>query len=194
MNIGVASPIKKQKHRIIIRGNPQLATRITIPAPMAAPMQVVQRSFRVSAGKRPVDKLLLNINKGGVTATQVATVLVTATFPCTIVGLRWDMTFATVGGTGLGGYSWAIIILRDGVTVSQMAHTDGSTLYAPEQDVMAFGRGFNTALALGMLSKYQGSTKTMRKLMGGDKLQFIIKGTDTDTVTVQGCIQFFCKS
>ncbi len=174
-----------------IRGNPRFATTHIINAPMA------QRQFvavRTTGSKRPVDKLLVNIVHAGVNATQVATVLTTATFPCTIVGLRWDMTVAAAAGSGFSSFSWAIIILRDGVTVSQMSIGDGATLYAPEQDVMAFGRGLVTSQTLGMLSKYQGATKTMRKLMGGDKLQFIFKGEATTTSTVEGVIQFFCKT
>ncbi len=174
-----------------IRGNPRFATTHIINAPMA------QRNFvavRTTGSKRPVDKLLVNVNHQGTDATQVTTTLTTATFPCTIVGLRWDMTILPSAGTVFGSYAWAIVILRDGVTVSTMAISDGATLYAPEQDVMAFGRGVSTASALGMLSKYMGSTKTMRKLMGGDKLLFLFLGEATNTSTLEGCIQFFCKT
>jgi len=162
--------------------------------PMAQPMILAPSFSRRTGSKRPVDKLLINVLKTGVDGTQVTTTLVTATFPCTVVGLRWDISCIPNAGTGIASYAWAIIILRDGVTVSTMAISDGATLYAPEQDVMAFGRGGHPSAAFAQLQHYNGSTKTMRKLMGGDKLMFIYIGEATNTSTVEGCIQFFCKT
>ncbi len=158
--------------------------------PMAGPAAI----FRTTGSRRPVDKALINVLKNGVTATQVSTQLVSATFPCTIVGLRWDLSFATDAGTSQGDYQWAIIILRDGVTVSTMNSSDAGTLYAPEQDVMAFGRGLTLGSGIGSVAHYMGDTKTMRKLMGGDKLLFIMLGEATNTQACRGCIQFFCKT
>ena len=45
-------------------------------------------SFVPARTRRPIDKLIIAINKDGVDATQVATTLLITTFPCTIVGLR----------------------------------------------------------------------------------------------------------
>ena len=45
-----------------------------------------------SAAKRPIDKNLKYVKKTGVAATQVSTTLFTATFPCTVVGLRWSIS------------------------------------------------------------------------------------------------------
>ena len=75
-----------------------------------------------------------------------------------------------------------------------MAISDAGTLYEPEQNVMAYGRGINTASAVATGMHYNGSTKTMRKLMGGDKLVFIMLGEATNTSSLEGCFQFFCKT
>ncbi len=176
-------------------GRKQHKFRSVVPITDPMSIQIPRTSFgrRISA-KRPIDKLLVNVVKSNVDATQEITVLTTATFPCTIVGLRWDLTFASSAGSALATYAWVIIILRDGSTVSTIAISDAGSLYQPEQDVLAFGRGFNGASALGIPSKYMGSTKTMRKLMGGDRLQFVMVGEATNTTACAGCIQFFCKT
>ena len=162
-----------------------------IPAPqvMAQPMFV-----RTSSRKRPVDKILVNVFKTGVNATQVSTTLLTATFPCTVVGLRWDLSFLVDVGTSPGQYAVVIVILREGITASALALGDGATLYAPEQDVMAYFSGVNQQVDIGSGKYYNGSTKIMRKLMGGDKLVFLIKGQATFTTICTGTIQFFCKT
>ncbi len=158
------------------------------------PMMIAAPSRRTGS-KRPVDKLLINVTHQSIDATQQNTVLTTATFPCTVVGLRWDISVAASAGTAHASYAWAIIILRDGVTVGALSIGDGTTFYAPEQDVLVYGRGFSTDESIqGGSNRYQGDTKTMRKLMGGDKLQFISKGEATNTSNIEGCIQFFCKT
>jgi len=180
-------PIKRR------RGNFQ-PIQILPPAPTnPRNIRMAQQVVRTTSRKRPIDKILVNVSQS-TDATQVSTTLLTATFPCTVVGLRWDLTVLTDAGTGRGVYSWVIVIVRDGVTASQMSHTDGATIYAPEQDVMAFGKGVNQITGLTDGHQYNGSTKTMRKLMGGDKLQFLAKGEATDTQSFVGGIQFFCKS
>ena len=149
-------------------------------------------NFRTTGSRRPVDKQLTFIKKDGVDATDVATTLVTVTFPCTIVGLRWDMTFFQSAGTATATGSWAIVVLRDGVTQPTLAVSDAAQFYNPEQDVMSFGVYVidnNTET-----KQFVGSTKTMRKMMGGDKLVFIMKGLATETSGARGVIQFFCKT
>ena len=184
---------KRQRPKTLFKKNKFFASN---PAPMSVPMIVSSHAHNRSGftgARRPVDKELVVISKNGVNATQVSTTLVTATFPCTIVGLRWDMSMLVDAGTGPGAYSWAIVILRDGVTISQMSQIDGAALYAPEQDVMSYGMGIMQQVDIGSGHYYSGNTKTMRKLMGGDKLMFIYKGEATNTTACKGTIQFFCK-
>ncbi len=74
-----------------------------------------------------------------------------------------------------------------------MAISDQATFYEPEQNVLAFGVGALEDEGPDSMTD-SGTTKTMRKLMGGDKLVFINKGIVTNTHNTNGIIQFFCKS
>ncbi len=158
----------------------------------AAPRAALLRTFH---SRRPIDKALINVVHVTVGASLQNTDLVSATFPCTVVGLRWNISVASDASTSISSHAWAIVILRDGGTLGTMAVGNGATLYAPEQDVMVWGRG-QAAAADGKAQPvmYIGDTKTMRKLMGGDKLVFLCFGEATNTSAIEGCIQFFCKS
>lgn len=136
---------------------------------------------RMSMTKRPIDKKLVNVFHGN-PGTQVSTDLTTATFPCTITGLRW-----AIKNSGLNNVHWCIIVLRDGMTADTIATSDGSTLYNPEQDVLAFGVQKDDSMTA------EGSTKTMRKLQGGDKIVFLSKAAASGGTT-SGIIQLFCKT
>ncbi len=142
--------------------------------------------------KRPIDKQLIVVSKDGVGSTQSTTTLLTVTFPCTIVGLRWTMSMLQDAGTGASHFFWAIMIVKDGVTIPVLAVTDAGDFVTPEQNVMAYGNGSidNNSTTWGVI----GSTKTMRKLMGGDLLVFVFRGIATNTVAVRGVVQFFCKT
>ncbi len=165
---------------------------------MATPMILASgqapraQQFVRRTGRRPVDKLLIVVNKDTVAGSQVQTILTTATFPCTVVGLRWVITVAQDGGTTACIGEWAIIILRDGQTAGTLVLSDAGTMFQPEQDVMTWGMwniDNNT-----QTKTMEGDTKTMRKLLGGDRLVFIAIGVATQTSKIQGVIQFFCKT
>ncbi len=164
----------------------------TTPVAVNNPMSFVVG--RQTSRKRPIDKVMIVVAKPTVGTTQVSTTLLTATFPCTIVGLRWDLSVFVDGGTTPGIYGWAIVIVRQGITVSTISTGDGNTFFAPEQDVMAYGKGANQQIDIGTGRHYNGSTKSMRKMMGGDTLLFLAIGQDTQTSVFNGCIQFFCKT
>ncbi len=153
---------------------------------------VPQRIFSRVGGRRPIDKKIIVVNKDGVDATQVTTVLVTATFPCTIVGLRWNFSFIQGAGTGNCSFRWVIVLLKDGETIGTTSITDGADLYTPEQNVMTWGVGLidNNIEH----QRFDGDTKSMRKLMGGDRLVWILTGVATNTVSCRGAVQFFCKT
>ncbi len=148
--------------------------------------------FSTPHTKRPTDKKIIAIALTGLTGTQQSTDLITATFPCTIQGIRWSLTWEQAGGTAAAVFNGAIIILRDGLTLPTLATTDGATFYSPEQDCIVFFTGIidnNT-----QTKYYSGTTKSMRKIMGGDKIVFITTGAATNTTDCRGAIQFFCKS
>ena len=119
--------------------------------------------------------------------------LYTVTFPGTITGLRWDLAGTQFAGAGIGRVTWAIVVAREGLGVDTLGIADGNTIYNPEQNCLAFGTFMPGTDANSLHS--MGSTKTMRKLMGGDTIQFLSLGNSgTNTLDVAGTIQFFIKS
>ncbi len=146
--------------------------------------------------RRPIDKKIVRVQKDAIAAaTQVTTDLFTATFPCTVVGLRWDLHSVDATAGAVSEIDWAIVILREGITASTISTSDGGNMYIPEQNVLAWGTMARTNDLEGSF-KWEGATKTMRKLMGGDKLTIAIRNnhaSDAHT-TVYGAVQFFCKS
>ena len=139
---------------------------------------------------RPIDKQLKGVVQTLSSAAQTVSTLITATFPCTIVGIRWDLSFRNAAGT-VPTYEWAIIMVRDGLVAGTLSLSNNSDFYQPEQDVLAFGTGF--AISSQMESKNTGHTKTMRKLMGGDQIQLVGISDTAAAVQLHGVVQFFCK-
>lgn len=151
---------------------------------------------QVAAARRPIDKELKVVNKS-VTASQQVTTLKTTTFPCTIVGLRWNLSALSILTTAASTMHWAIVVVPDGVAASTMAISDAADFYTPEQHVLAFGMAFfpdADAGAGSVVQSWEGSTKTMRKMKGGDLLQLLVIGTAAAQGSFDGIVQFFCKS
>jgi len=137
------------------------------------------------ASKRPVDKDIITVAKTGVTTTQVSTTLFTAAAPCTLNGL-----VASLGASPSGPLYWAIVRVDEGDTANALVTTDGSSTYAPESDILlsgVFPTNSTNAIPVNFIT-----THAKRKLMIGDKLQFIAK-TGTSTADVQGVITMFFK-
>ena len=145
--------------------------------------------------KRPIDKSLIFVENDALTVTQTALTLLTPSAPCTMVGLRWDLSVfksQRVAGTA-ANFTWAIVLVQDGNTANQMTVTDGQSFYEPEQNVLAFG--VSPVLLEQMQAQHiSGNTKTMRKLRIGDTIQFLTKGQNTNSPGYRGIIQLFCKS
>jgi len=149
-----------------------------------------QRVVTTSRARRPIDKVLISIGMVG-NATPNATTVITATYPATMVGLRWDLNVAQSSGSGFATFAWAIVFLRDGETLDTIAFGDGSTTYKPEQNVLTFGAGQIDDNKWDR--HYSGTTKTMRKLMVGDEIQFVFQGVATNEVVMFGIVQAFLK-
>ena len=150
---------------------------------------------RPRAAPRPIDKELKVVNQTSTTSVTT-TVLKTTTFPCTIVGLRWNMssTSITANNTLL---QWAIVLVQDGDSVNTPASSDGADFYTPEQNVLAFGVSrlmANNATGGNISWNWEGSTKTMRKMKQGDVLNFITLSDTANSISLDGIVQFFCKS
>ena len=118
----------------------------------------------------------------------------TCTYPGTITGIRWSFGVRATATTSI--ISWFIVITRDGYAANTPALTNGSSLYQPEGDVLAFGGcplsfdadGSNPVIM------FNDSTKTMRKLQNGDVMQFVTLGDQAASGTLHGALQFFLKT
>ncbi len=158
------------------------------------PMGSFPMQFGNTRVTRPIGKRLIYITLGTI-STQTNSVLITNTFPCTITGLRVEMKVLQDGGTAPGEYSWAIVIVKQGQTVPLFGTGNLSNFFVPETNVMLFGAGAHSrADGNNSGTHYDNATKTMRKMQGGDTLQFICIGKATNTSRFTGCIQFFCKT
>lgn len=155
-----------------------------------------RRTTNTRKAKRPIDKDLKMVLKDVSTAQQEQ-VLKTITFPGTLTGLRWSIAIdngQSASGTN-NRVQWAIIHNAQGCTTSAMSNTTGSTMYSPEQNVLAFGVCNLTDAGTGTTAHvFEGATKTQRKLKAGDQVSFIALGTQTSTNGIVGCIQFFIKT
>ena len=152
--------------------------------------------FQRVTRSRPINKELVSIAKDGIAATQVSSILITATFPCTITGLRWELAFINQSGTaGITALHWVIAIVREGVVAATIGITELATLFTPEENVMAFGvHQFDQNGGNEPSIQVSGSTKTMRKLQTGDTLQLLMLGTATNLQKLRGVVQFFCMT
>ncbi len=150
----------------------------------------------VQGSRRPTDKELIYVSQTA-TTSNTATTLKTTTFPCTIVGLRWNMTCRSIIATGSSTVNWIIVLVKDGNSANTISQSNGADMYTPENNVMAFGTVdvSDNDLGIGPLSvQVQGQTKTMRKMQQGDLLQFITISTLANSATFRGVVQFFCKT
>lgn len=153
---------------------------------------------------RPKDKQIIGVSGANFnTVDNYAQVLYTASFPATVTGLRWELSFSHT--TKLyQNVNWAIVILRQGVTASPLSTAANGTLYAPEQNVLAWGVCTLTGAPVDATSAGtgrpvdtdMGTTKSMRKLMGGDRLVLLANLAETvdAPLRMQGAIQFFLLS
>ena len=148
--------------------------------------------FTGGGHKRPINKSLIAVQQSGNNATDTSSQLFATTFPCTITGLRWSLAITQDAGAGTAFIHWAIILVKAGVTQDTLAITDGASFFDPETNCLVFGAA---TIANNVDSKImEGSTKTMRKMQGGDALVFVAKGSATNTSRIDGVIQFFCKT
>lgn len=143
------------------------------------------------SAKRPIDKNIVVINTQADT-TQVAVTLITATFPCTATGIRWEIGALNTNALA-NTLWWAIVLIKDGSSVPVLSTGNASQFFQPEQNCLSFGHSSMDLVALSNTTNSSGSTKTMRKLMGGDKLVFLAKAGRSD-IEVTGQIQIFCKT
>ncbi len=167
---------------------------------MASRRRQRQTRVPIRSARRAINKQLVNTNISTIVAAQQATTLETFTFPVTLTGLRWDLTILRTAATAgvISRIVWAIIMLPDSQTASTISLTNAGSMYQPEQHVLAYGTfisdGVSAAGAAAHIRSFNGSSKTMRKLQSGDKLELITFGTATEEHELFGTIQWFEKT
>lgn len=111
-----------------------------------------------------------------------------------MTGLRWMLSFCDVTASIALPIQWALVVVKEGNSVSNISESDAGNLYNPEGAVLAFG---NFVLSGGNNSKdFEGSTKAMRKLMGGDTVVMVIRNSSgaQQVDEIRGTVQFFLKT
>jgi len=146
---------------------------------------------------RPKDKRIIAIDTNPVFAAAQRNIqLYLFSFPGTITGLRWNLNFYDT--TETQSIVWAIMVVRDGVTPSLVANA--GDLATPEQNVLAWGKGTVNNVNDSTASRYvdRGQSKSMRRLMGGDKIIFSASSSNlvgtSGGLKLGGAVQFFILS
>ncbi len=151
----------------------------------------------VRAARRPIDKEIKVVLQTATSAAQTSTTLKTTTFPCTVVGIRWNVSILQQVTTADSRVVWAIVVIPDGQSASTMAISNAADFYQPEQNVITWGIATLRDSDVGSgpsIIRVEGFTKTMRKLAGGDVLAFIGLSSVVDSSQIFAVVQFFCKS
>lgn len=147
---------------------------------------------------RPIDKTIWVLDIDTQAINPVARTLgPVINVPCTATGLRWSFNITSLDlvGTEPNTISWAIVLVREGGAVGNIAIAGSQSMYDPEQNVLAFGTSDISGLGTpGMGREHvEGTTKTMRKLRAGDNLHFTIRSDPLKPVKVFGSFQMFCR-
>ena len=152
--------------------------------------------FIVRPRPNRVNKKLIAITDALVTSsTTDHTDLLTATFPCTVTGLRWSLSVFGLDPEDVTFIYWAVVVQRAGTTLDGLSFSNGGTFYPQEEEVMSFGvlgAGIKAA-GTTQASNTEGATRTMRKLQEGDKLVLVYYCSNDDGGSLSGVIQYFCK-
>ncbi len=150
---------------------------------------------------RPIDKKIKVVNlNNGTEGTVQTTTLFTATYPCTVAGLRWSHGFRNSEASQPILFHWVLALIPDGNLFPDFDITDGADFFQPEQNVLAFGV-VRTAMENTTNSPncfvMEGNIKTKRKFKQGDSLVFGVMstgGSGSNTFQWDSLVQFFLKS
>ena len=153
---------------------------------------MITKRVKLNPGKakRPVDKLIRFYSQN-MDNSQDNVVLFTATFPCTLMGLRVTLSpEAIVASAGYGAF--VVAVVQDGTSPGTIDLTNGNSLYEPEQNVLTCGP-VNTWMgsSTGSGWVYEEVVKTKRKMKVGDALVLSTLGTSATATPLRATITFF---
>lgn len=152
---------------------------------------------------RPVEKEIIYFNHLVSSTSIIHTNLYTATFPCTVENLRWDMmVYHESILTAVQVAGWAIVVVRHSEQNGDLSFANGDDFYTlANANVMAHGIEGTCFEVDPQLSAQtptivnsEGTSKTARKLQNGDRLVWIGKSTHVVGANMQGVVQFIIKS
>jgi len=141
---------------------------------------------------RPIDKQIVTLNHVAGIQKETQLMIVQAGAR-TLTGVRWNFNIISNTNTANPDFWWAIVIVKDGEVANPLDIGDQQQTYVPEQNVLAFGSrvGINLSTAADLVQHIEGSTKSMRKMMEGDKLFFISTTSVASGWILNGAVQFF---
>lgn len=138
--------------------------------------------------------------KKNVDSTLTTIPIVTATYPCTIVHYKIEMTAHCNDNSVLGNHVfWALLLVKDGYNANTPNIADTNDFYKPEQNVVTwgcvkcFGWGAAGAYPANDVKRITRSEKVNLRLQAGDTLQMIAMGdeaTNAATVDLEGACEY----
>ncbi len=143
--------------------------------------------------RRPIDKQIITISQT-VPINGETTILTILRGATTLTGLRWNFGVASNQDISDVQYNWALVIVKDGDTANALNVGNNQQMYTPEQNVMSWGTGIltKTSSSAGPAThQWEGTTKSMRKMMEGDNLTMVFTSNVTNGVIIHGAIQLF---
>jgi len=153
-------------------------------------MKRQRSSYVVNRTHRPVDKRLINAIHAAANSTQQSTTLFTATSPCTLSGAKVSFAVNSNTTTSANVVGWALVLVRDNISIQTLVLTDGSNFYTPETELLLGGMlPFVSSNEWNQVE----SNKCKRKLMNGDKLVLITKQSQSGTLNVNYLATLFFK-
>jgi len=171
---------------------------------MARRMRRGRRRVVNIQSKRPIDKGLIMGHLDLTGAMQGSRIILPVggtgvSFPGTVTGIRWAISYFTNGATTQSVCNWIIVKCREGTTPNNINNGGAiQNLYIPESDVISWGQLNSNAQGAGTLDMCpwvdSGTTKSMRKLQAGDALHFVAQDNITTASQVFFTIQFFYKT
>ena len=127
--------------------------------------------------RRPIDKRNINMYTSPVISTQDEQNLFTSTVAETLIRLVGNVVVSPDDAQTVGArVAFAIILAREGSTVSTLSVSDGQVLYEPEQDVL-FSLVDFTEDHLTAGKNFPVDVKGQRKMKEGDQIKLINIGS-----------------
>ena len=145
------------------------------------------RGYRFPRRKRNASKFIDSSTVALSANTQNSQLVYTATYPCTVAGIRLVGSFVPSTVT-TAACTVAFVIVREGFSPQTLAFT--GSMYTPEEDVLAWFTGYATLTTANDADyfNYDVYSKVKRRMQVGDRL-YILTLSSNATVNLS-TVQF----